>query len=134
MRSRDGGCTLLFTISLILASPLCAKQYQIGYRFSTANSIAYSETLQITPAMRDCKEKIDSNFLILPRKEDDSIEMLLQKNKNLFIEHFGINAAYIKSNDSIQNNYHNYKTTLTIPTKCYEIELNDNFATITLLN
>lgn len=132
MRSRDGGRPLLYAIALASATTLYSDQYLIGYRASTKNSTISSDTLHISKAMRDCQTKTATNALILD--SEATIEELIERNKNRFIEHFGINTTHIQNSDFIKDDYIHSTSTITIPTKCYKIELNDNFATITLLN
>jgi hypothetical protein len=133
VRSRNGNRPLLFT-SFILSSALCfgTESYYIGYRFTVKNTQAYNETLSVSKAMQPCQvTTAPLQRIVLQRIGNESFESLLNREKSLFIEFALPMEIRIKSNDTLHTHSLQSLNSLTLPTKCYAVEFNDEFVTIT---
>ncbi|MBV5321444.1 MAG: hypothetical protein JZU62_07150 [Sulfuricurvum sp.] len=132
MRSRNGNCPFIFT-SLALISTLCtgADNYYIGYRFATKNTQAINETLSISKAMKPCNKFTDSPLLLLKRLPNEKLETLLEREQSAFIEFAASQELRVKSNDTLNKAQIQTLNSLTLPTRCYAVEFNDDSVTIT---
>ncbi|MDD2949995.1 MAG: hypothetical protein PHU29_04340 [Sulfuricurvum sp.] len=86
MRSRNGNRPFVFT-SLTLISILSygAENYYIGYRLTTKNAQPIEETFSLSKAMQPCP-KNHGSALSLQRHDDESLEMVLNRDRTLFLE------------------------------------------------
>ncbi|MCW8838263.1 MAG: hypothetical protein OQJ77_04375 [Thiovulaceae bacterium] len=133
MRSRDGDnsfslrlCTIIF---LFIISSLKAEEYYISYRYVVKDAIIYNESLQVSPAMQKCNG--DTYLpLILENNKSKNLKEILSNNSLVFIDYlhkFGLNVEH----EEKTSNYKNTSTTvLTLKTKCFKVDFNDNFARI----
>ncbi len=135
MRSRDGNRTLscrFCTLVLLSSLALNASEYLISYRYVVKNAILYNETLQISKAMQKCIG-IPQTSLLLQQKNSKDIQKIIYNHMNEFITYIqkiGINVEHKEKN----TNYQNSSTTiLTMHTRCFKVDFNDNFAKITAL-
>lgn len=131
MRSRNGNCPFVFS-SLALITTLCfgADNYYIGYRFTAKNSQAINETLSISKAMKPCTPFNNSHLLILKRYQDEKLETLLEREQSAFVEFAASQELRVKSNDSFGLAQNQTLDSLTLPTRCYAVEFNNESVTI----
>ncbi len=132
MRSRNGNFSFLFS-SLTVITTLYAgsDHYYIGYRFTAKNTQAINETLSISKAMRPCTTLPQSENLILKRSLNEPLELLLKREQNAFLEFSASYELRIKSNDTFNSNLTETLNSMTLPTRCYAVEFNDDSVTIT---
>lgn len=133
MRSRDGDnsfsfklCTIIF---FFIISQLNAEEYYISYRYVVKDAVMYNESLQVSPAMQRCNG--DAYLpLILEVDKSKNLREILSENSSEFINYLhklGLNVKHSQKN----YNYQNTSTTvLTLKTKCFKVDFNDNFAKI----
>ena len=135
MRSRDGNhsfslrlCSIIFLCSLALN----AGEYLISYRYVVKNATIYNEHLSISHSMSKCKGS-PYNPLILENNGSHDLKSIIYKNNEKFINYIhklGLNISHKEST----TNYQNSSTTiLTLKTKCFKVDFNDNFARISPL-
>jgi hypothetical protein len=132
VRSRNGNCPFIFT-SLALISTLCAgaDNYYIGYRFTSKNTQAINETLSISKAMKPCIRFANSPVLLLKRLPNEKLETLLEREESMFVEFAASQELRVKSNDTLNKSQLQTLNSLTLPTRCYAVEFNDDSVTIT---
>lgn len=133
MRSPTRSCPLLFTtLQIIFSSWLIGDDYLIGYRLTTNNATLQNETLSISKAMVPCKGN-SASFIRLQRTSDESLKTTIQNHEEEFLRFAMQQPLQLKSNSLISPYFQNSHDTLTLPVKCYAVEFNEDFATITLL-
>ncbi|MDO9056726.1 MAG: hypothetical protein Q7U69_09285 [Sulfuricurvum sp.] len=132
MRSRNGNFPFLFT-SFTLITTLCvgADNYYIGYRFTAKNTQAINETLSISKAMQPCTFHTNSPLIIFKRNLDETLESVLKREQTQFLEFAATGELRVKSNDTFSASQSQTLNSLTIPTRCYAVEFNDESVTIT---
>jgi len=132
VRSRNGNFSFLFS-SLTVITTLCAgaDHYYIGYRFTAKNTQAINETLSISKAMRPCTPLHQSENLILKRSLNEPLELLLKREQNAFLEFSATHEMRVKSNDTFSSNHAETLNSMTLPTRCYAVEFNNESVTIT---
>ena len=134
MRSRNGNCSfILSSIALITTLSYGADHYYIGYRLTTKNAQPVEEHFTISKAMQPCSKYTDF-LLTLPRHSDETLETLLTREETSFIEYAAEHEIRLKSNESSSKANIQSIQTLTLPTRCYAVEFNDHFVTISLSN
>lgn len=132
MRSRNGNHSFLFTsLTLITTLQLYADNYYIGYRLTAKNTQAINETLSISKAMKPCGPLDNSAILVLKHKPDEKLENTLKQEENAFLEFAAYQELRIKSNDVLISSHAQTLNSLTLPTKCYAVEFNNESVTIT---
>jgi aryl-phospho-beta-D-glucosidase BglC (GH1 family) len=132
VRSRNGNRPFLFS-SLALITTLIhgADNYYIGYRLTTKNAQPIEESFTLSKAMKPCNEL--GNFsLTLPRRSDETLESLLNRERSTFIEYAAEHELRLKSNETLSSSTVQSLQTLTLPTRCYAVEFNDHSVTISL--
>lgn len=82
----------------------------------------------MTPCMGE-----STTSLRLPYLHNESLQKTLEKNEDKFLEFATQQSLHLNSNTRVSTYAHNAQETLTLPTKCYEVDFNGEFATITLL-
>lgn len=133
MRSRNGNRPFVFTsLALISSLALGADEYYIGYRLVAKNAQPINETLAISKAMRPCIKAAGFATLTLIRKNDESLESLLQREQTAFLEFAALHDVHIKNNETVSLSSIQNINTLTLPSRCYAVEFNDELVTITL--
>lgn len=132
MRSRNGNFPFLLT-SLALSCTIAfgADNYYIGYRLTAKNTQAIYETLTVSKAMRPCHSENFSSVIILKRFPLESLESILKREQTAFLEFAASDELRVKSNDSVTSAQIQTLNSLTLPTKCYAVEFNDESVTIT---
>ncbi len=133
MRSRDGDnsisfrlCTIIF---LFLISSLEAEEYYISYRYVVKDALLYNESLAVSRAMKKCKGDAYSP-LILDSDNSDNLKKIISDNSQKFIDYLHKLGLQVEHKEKTLN-YQNHATTvLTLKTKCFKVDFNDNFAKI----
>ena len=135
MRSRDGNRTLscrFCTLILLSSLALNASEYLISYRYVVKNAILYNETLQISKAMQKCKGTPQTS-LILQKNHTKNIKKIIRNHMDDFITYIHKLSIDVEHKEK-NSNYQNSSTTiLTMHTRCFKVDFNDNFAKITAL-
>lgn len=133
MRSRNGNRLVVFpSLALICTLSFGADHYYIGYRLTTQNAQASEERLDVSRAMQPCAGSGTSS-LSLPRLSNDSLASILNRDRDRFLEYATAGEYRLKSNLILRNSQIRTLQTLTLPTKCYAVEFNDDLVTISLL-
>lgn len=132
MRSRNGNRPfLLSSLTLISSLTLWGEDYYIGYRFAAKDTLAFHETLSVAKAMRPCTSLKNPPTLTLKRLPNESLEKLLSREPSEFLAFASDNEVRIKSNQASHSAALFTLDSLTYPTRCYAVEFNDEFVTIT---
>ena len=136
MRSRDGNkyrslaiCSLIFFNSLVLN----ASEYLISYRYIVKDLTLYSESLQISPAMKPCVGKPQDSIELLA-DEDDILSTIIKNNSHEFINFIYKVGLSVEHKEKTKNAQNSSTTILTLKTTCFKVDFNQNFAKITALN
>ncbi|MDD4883137.1 hypothetical protein [Sulfuricurvum sp.] len=133
MRSRNGNCPFILpSLALICTLSYGTDNYYIGYRFTAQNVQAINETLTISKAMQPCPTRAAS-VLELKYNGYEPLETLLNRERDRFVEFAAVQELRIKNNDTVTLNAIKSQETFTLPTRCYAVEFNRDFVTITLL-
>ncbi|HEX5329480.1 hypothetical protein [Sulfuricurvum sp.] len=131
MRSRNGNRPFVFTnLALIATLSFGADNYYIGYRFAAKNTQAINETLWVSKAMKPCGKLTDSPLLLLQRSPNERLESLLEREQSKFVEFAAAQELRIKSNDTFSPSQSQTLNSLTLPTRCYAVEFNNESVTI----
>ena len=137
MRSRDGDNYFSFTICTIIlffsSVFLDADEYLISYRYVVKDAMIYSETLNISKAMKSCNLTPTNNLLILEKYGKNNLRSTILKNKNeflSFIQKLPLNIEHYAQNTNLKNSS---TTIITLKTTCFKVDFNENFARITPL-
>jgi len=133
VRSRNGNRPVLYT-GIALISTLCfgADHYYVGYRLTTQNSLPVHETFDISKAMRPCDGSL-SRELVLLRRTQEPLKEVLERGKSTFVEYALSETGRIKSDTRSSQAQIRTQETLTLPTRCYAVEFNDESVTIALI-
>ncbi|MEN4053998.1 MULTISPECIES: hypothetical protein [Sulfurimonas] len=130
MRSRDGDYSFTRSISsiiflLLYSSAIFADEYIISYRYSVKNATLYNETLYISKAMKKCTGKPYDTLILDPQKSENLKEILLA-NQDEFIEFLYKIGLSVKHREETLNGVNDSSTILTLPSKCFKVDFNDN--------
>jgi len=132
VRSRNGSFPFLFSgFTLIFALTIKADDYYIGYRLTAKNTQAINETLSVSKAMQACGSLDNSSILVLKHAPDETLETVLKREETTFLEFASYQEFHIKSNDHVSVSNTQSLNSLTLPTKCYAVEFNNESVTIT---
>jgi len=131
MRSRDGNYSFSFRllISFLFTLSLNAEEYLISYRYVVKDATIYNESLQISKTMKKC---VGDTYqpIILENNGSKNLKDIISINNELFIDYMHKIGLNIK-HDEITENLQNKSTTILIlKTKCFKVDINDNFAKI----
>ena len=132
MRSRDGNRTFslrLCSVILFNSLALNASEFLISYSYTVKDATLYSETLQISKAMKKCSGTPQKNFIFDTNGEKD-LKKIISKNSEDFINYVHRLGLDINHNDKTKNFQHTSYTKLTLKTTCFKVDFNDNFAKI----
>jgi hypothetical protein len=106
--------------------------YLIGYRLTTHNSALISDRLSISKSMTPCfGEKKET--LSLTRNPSQTLQSLLNMHEDEFLEFATQQPINLRSRQDISNHAQTYTETMTLPTRCYVVDFNDDLVTISLL-
>jgi len=132
VRSRNGNLPFLLT-SLALSCTIAfgADNYYIGYRLSAKNTQAIHENLTVSKAMRPCLPENTASVIIFKCAPQESLESVLKREQTAFLEFAASDELRVKSNDFFASAQIQTLNSLTLPTKCYAVEFNDESVTIT---
>lgn len=131
MRSRDGNhsFSLRLLVSLLFTLSLNAQEYLISYRYVVKDATIYNESLQISKTMKKCYgERYQP--IILENDGSKDLKDIISKNDELFknyIHKIGLNVQHKETTNNLQNKS---STILILKTKCFKVDINDNFAKI----
>jgi len=132
MRSRDGSFTILLrfcTLIFLYTLALSADEYLISYRYVVKNAILYNESLQISHAMKRCHGFVQKTLFLNSNGTKD-LQKIISLHHEKFIS-FINTIGFEISHEERNVNYKNHSTTiLTLPTTCFKVDFNDNFAKI----
>ncbi|MDP3300672.1 MAG: hypothetical protein Q8S36_01760 [Sulfuricurvum sp.] len=133
MRSGTRNRSFLLTIyTLIGTSALLGDEYLIGYRLTTHNATLMSDRLSISKSMTPCLgEKKET--LSLTRNHSQTLKSLLNFHEDEFIEFATQQSVNLRSRQDISNHTQTSTETMTLPTRCYVVDFNDDLVTISLL-
>jgi len=133
MRSRDGNNyfsrRLCSVIILLCSLALSADEYLISYRYVVKNAIIYNEKLNISRAMSKC-EGAPYNPLILQNDGSKNLRSIISKNNEIFINYIHKLGLDVNHKEVTKNAQNRSTTILTLKTKCFKVDFNDNFARI----
>jgi len=136
MRSRDGNQNFSLSVSvvvLLLSSlALNAGEYLISYRYLVKNATLYNETLQISKAMHKC---IGKPYHSISFENDGSknLDKTISENSEEFIEYIHKLGLDVKHKEQTIDFQNSSTTILTLRTKCFKVDFNDNFVKISPL-
>jgi hypothetical protein len=132
MRNRDGNnsftlaiCSLILSYSLALS----ADEYLISYRYTIKNALLINETFNISKAMQKCSGKPYKELLIT-KKKSESLKELLSKRDGEFLAYVEALGIDVKSRERTENFTSNSLTIVTLKTKCFKVDVNENFVII----
>ena len=133
MRSRNGNFPFLLTsLALTATLTLKADNYYIGYRLTAKNTQAINETLSISKAMTPCGPLDSSSVLVLAHTPNEKLENILKREETAFLEFAAYQELHVKGDDLVSSSRVQSLNSLTLPTKCYAVEFNNESVTITL--
>jgi len=133
VRSRNGNRPFIFTYLTVITTLLLGADnyYYIGYRLTSKNTQPINETLLVSKAMQPCSHFHPSSTITLERNTNENLQTLLQREQTSFLEFAATNELRIKSNDTFSMTHSQTLNSLTLPTRCYAVEFNDESVTIT---
>ena len=133
MRSRNGNHSfsrrLCSVIILLCSLALSANEYLISYRYVVKDAIIYNEKLDISRAMSKCKGT-PYNPLILENDGSKDLRSIISRNNEIFINYIHKLGLDVNHNEVTINAKNKSTTILTLKTKCFKVDFNDNFARI----
>lgn len=133
MRSGTRNCSFLLTVCAVIStSALAGDEYLIGYRLSTYNSALISDRLSVSKSMTPCLGE-KGNALFLLRQSNETLQAVLSRHEDEFIEFSTQQSVKLQSNQNITNYGHQSTESLTLPTRCYVVDFNDDSVTISSL-
>jgi hypothetical protein len=112
---------------------LLADDYYISYHYSVHNALLYSEDLYVSKAMKQCSGVATKQTLILENNTSLTLDMLLKKNYDTFINYLNTLGLCVRYNNTTNNFKSETRTTLTFRTHCFKVDFNDNFVKISPL-
>jgi len=133
MRSGTRNRSFLLTVyTLITTSALLGDEYLIGYRLATHNSAVISDRITVSKSMTPCLgEKQETLFL--SRQSNQTLQSLLSRHEDEFLEFASQQSINVKSRQNISNHGQSSSDSMTLPTRCYVVDFNDDSVTISLL-
>lgn len=133
MRSGTRNRSFLLTVfTVITASALLGDEYLIGYRLTTHNSTLISDRVNVSKSMTKCLGK-EQESLTLPRQANEPLQSLLNTHEDEFLEFASQQSINLESRQNISNHGQNSTDSMTLPTRCYVVDFNDDSVTISLL-
>ena len=131
MRSRDGNSSFSFRLlaSLLFSISLNAQEYLISYRYVVKDAIIYNESLLVSKTMKKCRGNT-YQAIILENDGSKDLKEIISKNDELFREYIHKIGLNVKHDETTKNHQNKSTTILTLKTKCFKVDINDNFAKI----
>ncbi len=131
MRSRDGDRHILLRLCAVafvfLSSSLLSDEYYISYRYVVKDAILYNESLLVSPAMQKCSGETYSP-ITLENTGFKTLKEVISHNSFEFIEYLHKLGLQVKHESKTINHKNISTTVLTLKTKCFKVDFNDNFA------
>jgi hypothetical protein len=81
--------------------------------------------------MQPCLSQAHSPLIVFKRNHDETLERLLKREQTRFLEFAATDELRIKSNDTVEKSHLQTLNSLTLPSRCYAVEFNDESVTIT---
>lgn len=133
MRSGTRNRSFLLTVfTVITTSALLGDEYLIGYRLATHNSALVSDRITVSKSMTHCLgEKKES--LYLPRQSTQTLQLLLNTHEDEFLKFASQQSINLESRQNISNHGQNSTDSMTLQTRCYVVDFNDDSVIISLL-
>ncbi len=132
MRSRNGDhyfSRRLCSIILFYSLTLSASEYLISYRYVVKDAILYNESLIVSHAMKKCNG-IAYEPLKLENNGSKNLSQIISANHDIFIGYIHKLGLDVQHNEETINAQNKSTTVLTLRTKCFKVDFNDNFAKI----
>jgi len=79
--------------------------------------------------MTKCEGTPQEEF-ILQNQDEESLEKLISKNSDKFIEYIHKLGLHVNHDEKTVDLQNSYTTVMTLKTTCFKVDFNDNFATI----
>ncbi|MDQ7044248.1 MAG: hypothetical protein Q9M34_12060, partial [Sulfurimonas sp.] len=70
------------------------------------------------------------NSIIFETRDDKNLKKILSTNKEEFIDYIHKLGLSVKHQDSTINTHYTSTTILTLKTRCFKVDFNDNFVKI----
>lgn len=135
MRSRDGNnysslavCSVILLNSLVLN----ASEYLVSYRYTVKDLVIYNESLQVSRAMKKCAGE-PKEYLELVIDDENELDEIIENNPAEFIDFIQKTGIDIEHKEITKNAQNSSTTILTLKTKCFKVDINQNLAKITSL-
>ena len=81
--------------------------------------------------MQPCLTYAHSSLIVFKRNCDETLETLLKREQTRFLEFAATDELRVKSNDTFGTSHIQTLNSLTLPSRCYAVEFNDESVTIT---
>jgi hypothetical protein len=91
-----------------------------------------NQSLSISQAMKPCKGEPHKSIELLS-KDSTKFEDIVENNSEEFTEFIEKLGLHVKHFEKTVNAQNSSKTVLTLPTTCFKVDFNDNFARISAL-
>ncbi len=131
MRSRDGDRYILLRLSTIvfifLNLSLFSDEYYISYRYVVKDAILYNESLLVSPAMKKCQGDTHTP-ITLQNNNYKNLKSIISHNSQEFIDYLHKLGLQVKHEEKTLNHVNSSTTVLTLKTKCFKVDFNENFA------
>ena len=82
--------------------------------------------------MQKC-EGSPSDSIILERRDATNLQLIINKHREEFIEYIERLGLHVEYHDKTQNYQTTSTTIVTLKTRCFKVDFNDNFVTISAL-
>jgi len=89
----------------------------------------YNETLHISKSMKKCTGK-PQTALILTSFGDEDLKQTIKNNEQEFIDYIHKLGLHVEHKESTSNYQNKSTTILTLKTRCFKVDFNENFARI----
>jgi hypothetical protein len=81
--------------------------------------------------MQPCISHQNGPLIIFKRAFDETLESVLNREQTQFLEFASTGEFRVKSNDTFGSTHAHTLNSLTLPSRCYAVEFNDESVTIT---
>jgi len=136
MRSRDGNNPFSLTIwavAFLVSLPLYGSEYLISYRSVVKNAMLYNENLFVSKTMQKCEGQ-EQEPIIFSNKNHQSLKKILSNSNEEFIEYLHRLGLLVQHKEEKSNFNHTSTTILTLKTRCFKVDFNEDFVTIAPIN
>jgi curli biogenesis system outer membrane secretion channel CsgG len=111
---------------------LDASEYLISYRYIVKDLILYNESLQVSRAMKKCDGQ-PQNYVYLSVNNEDALSEIIQNNSDEFVDFIHRLRLDVEHKEVTKNAQNFLITILTLKTRCFKVDINQNLAKITAL-